>query len=70
MFERNQFYKHENGRDAVVMVLNSQQYSHGFEIHISWHILNYYGEPGPAVIVTTAFVSNEHVEEWRLYEIP
>lgn len=70
MFIHNEFYKHRDGRDAVVMVLHSQQYSHGYEVMISWHILNYYGQPGPTDLVYTVFISNDHLDDWRLYEVP
>lgn len=69
MFRQYEYYKHVEGRDAVIMVRNVRKLDQGYELEITWHILSYHGSiNAPVTKPSYIFVSNEDAEFWNLYQ--
>jgi len=69
MFIKYSYYKHTEGRDAVIQVRDVRELDEGYELMITWHCLAYHGGIyGAATQVTTIFISNEQSQFWSLYE--
>lgn len=70
MFKVDRFYKHKYGVDAVICIFHVQEYPHGYEMRVTWHILDYSRQPMGPQQVQNIFVSKEDADDWHEYEIP
>ena len=69
MFNKYEYYKHVEGRDAVIQVHNVRQLDQGYELTITWHILAYHGGiHGAATPFSLIFVANEDAKYWNRYD--
>lgn len=69
MFNQYEYYKHSEGRDAVIQVHRARQLMQGYELVITWHCLAYHGGIyGAATQLQTIFISNEDAQFWERYE--
>lgn len=70
MFRPYSYYKHINGRDAVIFISEVQMTTTGYMVKAAWCVLDYHGQPYPPAIVRDHFISTEDAQDWNLYEVP
>lgn len=71
MFRKYSYYKHMNGRDAVMEVLDVEMTEDGYQLKAMWHILAHDGTPHPAPGgIREELISDGESEFWSLYEPP
>lgn len=69
MFNKYEYYKHVEGRDAVIRIMDVRSTAVGYELAVTWHVTSYHGGVYPAAgPIMSIFVSQEDSEFWYLYE--